>query len=289
MKNVIIRSISGIVYIALIVGSILGGWPWFFALMAVFAALATFEFSHAASRMTGRSQASADLFPYSVVLDAIAAMALSATPCFFCMKECPFLLWQMCILLVLIYFPVRIAAGLYENKGSDMRARLLSIAVPMFGVAYVGLPLCLLNSLYLLYDFGPWLVLSIFVLIWLNDTGAYCFGCTLGKHRLWEELSPKKSWEGFWGGFACCVAFAVAIRYCFSFGAELSEWQWAVFGILVSVFATWGDLFESLLKRAAGIKDSSHLIPGHGGILDRIDSLLLVAPAIFIFMIISYF
>lgn len=286
MKNVIVRSLSGIIYIALIVGAILGGWAWFYALIALFAALATFEFSNISSHLSGRIETSPDLFPYSVVLDALAAMALSAWPCAFAANHPPYLP-EICFIIALFYFPARIIMGLYETKGGDMRQRMQSIALPMFGVLYVGLPLCMLNSIYVISPIGPWMALSLFALIWLNDTGAYCFGCTLGKRRLWEELSPKKSWEGFWGGFACCVACAIAIRYCFSFADGMSVWQWAIFGVLVSAFATWGDLFESLLKRAAGVKDSSHMIPGHGGILDRIDSLLLVAPAIFIFLLIT--
>ena len=136
---------------------------------------------------------------------------------------------------------------------------------------------------------APWLVLMMFVMIWLNDTGAYCVGSLFGRHRLCERLSPKKSWEGFWGGMAfCIIAGAVC---CFinngwsmaSEGCAISLVKWVGLGMLVSLMSTWGDLFESLIKRSLGVKDSGHLIPGHGGILDRIDSLLLVAPATFVY------
>ena len=114
-------------------------------------------------------------------------------------------------------------------------------------------------------------------MIWLNDTGAYCTGSLLGRHKMFPRVSPKKSWEGFAGGLLFCVAAAVG-AWCFGIqGWDL--WQWLVAGAVACAASTYGDLFESLLKRNAGIKDSGNLIPGHGGILDRIDSLLMVAPA----------
>ena len=136
----------------------------------------------------------------------------------------------------------------------------------------------------MLGDWGKWAVLAIFVAIWINDTGAYCVGCTLGKHRLCERLSPKKSWEGFWGGFAFAIGWGIACYYLFP-QVGLNIYQWILFGAISSIFATWGDLFESMLKRNAGVKDSGNIIPGHGGILDRIDSLLLVSPVIMLFLL----
>jgi phosphatidate cytidylyltransferase len=122
-------------------------------------------------------------------------------------------------------------------------------------------------------------ILWMFALIWINDTGAYCVGSTMGKHRLCERLSPKKSWEGFFGGMAFCI-IASGIYALIAHGDMLTS---IAFGLLVCVFATWGDLFESMLKRSAGVKDAGNIIPGHGGVLDRIDSLLFVAPAAAIF------
>ena len=112
------------------------------------------------------------------------------------------------------------------------------------------------------------LLLAIFVCIWVNDTGAYLAGSTLGKHKLFPSVSPKKSWEGFFGGL---VASAVA-------AGLLLGWEQAYYGVLISIIATWGDLFESMIKRSVGVKDSGSILPGHGGILDRIDSLLFVLP-----------
>ena len=127
-------------------------------------------------------------------------------------------------------------------------------------------------------------------MIWLNDTGAFCVGSMIGRRRLFERISPKKSWEGFWGGMAFSIIAGILL-YLFGDGIfgvfDDSPWRWVALGIVVPVFATWGDLAESLLKRTVHVKDSGHLIPGHGGILDRIDSLLLVSPAVVIFLFIT--
>ena len=119
-------------------------------------------------------------------------------------------------------------------------------------------------------------------MIWLNDTGAYLTGRSFGRHKLCERLSPKKTWEGFWGGFAFSVLAGVVTALFFM---PYNPALLAAYGAMVSVISTYGDLFESLLKRTAGVKDSGNLIPGHGGILDRIDSLLLVIPAVLAYML----
>lgn len=127
--------------------------------------------------------------------------------------------------------------------------------------------------------FVPELFLLIaFVAIWANDTGAFIAGSTLGRHRLFPSISPKKSWEGFAGGMLASVAAVLTLGYYLYSDLELA--QMIVLGIVISIFATWGDLFESMLKRQAGVKDSGKIIPGHGGVLDRIDSVLFVLPAV---------
>ena len=144
-------------------------------------------------------------------------------------------------------------------------------AFSMMSQLYVALPFALLNVLAFHNDpaassvsYNPILPLSIFVFIWLSDTGAYCVGSLIGKHRLFERISPKKSWEGSIGG----AVFSIA-----------SSGQWAGLAVVVVIFGTWGDLTESLMKRQLGIKDSGNILPGHGGMLDRFDSALMAIPA----------
>ena len=135
------------------------------------------------------------------------------------------------------------------------------------------------------YISAPRILLAVFVFIWVNDTGAFLSGITLGKHRLFERISPKKSWEGFFGGLIACVLVALATnKWCNEFFQVPELGTWIGLSVIVSVMATFGDLTESLLKRTEGVKDSGHLIPGHGGILDRIDSLLLVSPTVLIYI-----
>ncbi|MDY4900381.1 MAG: phosphatidate cytidylyltransferase, partial [Sodaliphilus sp.] len=154
-----------------------------------------------------------------------------------------------------------------------------------FCICYVAIPLGLMSTIS--FSENSMLLLSIFIFLWLNDSGAYLVGSTIGKHRLFERISPKKSWEGFWGGLILSVlAGYVMGAYFNDIFHGPSALLFAGWGMVVSIFATLGDLTESLMKRTAGVKDSSHLIPGHGGILDRIDSLLFAVPASLIYLVV---
>jgi phosphatidate cytidylyltransferase len=128
--------------------------------------------------------------------------------------------------------------------------------------------------------YNPLPVLMIFVFIWLNDTSAFLIGSYFGKHRLFLRISPKKSWEGFFGGLFIVVAVSLSFAYFFK---ELTWIQWLFFALITIVSATWGDLTESLLKRACGVKDSGKILPGHGGILDRFDSAILASPSVYLY------
>ena len=161
-------------------------------------------------------------------------------------------------------------------------------AYAMLSQLYVALPFALLNVLAFQNSpetssvtYNPILPLSIFVFIWLSDTGAYCVGSLIGKHRLFERISPKKSWEGSIGG----AVFSIASSFVFArFFPFMSMWQWAGLAVIVVIFGTWGDLTESLMKRQLGIKDSGNILPGHGGMLDRFDSALMAIPAAVVYL-----
>jgi len=161
------------------------------------------------------------------------------------------------------------------------------MAVDIAGIAFVVLPLALLNIL--LNPFGipdyhtAWFVLGMFVILWTHDTFAYLCGSLFGKHPLYRKISPKKTWEGSIGGFG----FALVSAYIISiFLPELELWQWLAIAFVIAVFGTIGDLIESLLKRRASVKDSGKLLPGHGGILDRFDSVLFVSPIVLVIILI---
>lgn len=134
---------------------------------------------------------------------------------------------------------------------------------------------------------GKWLLLAFFLTIWSFDTFAYLTGCAFGKHRLYEKISPKKSWEGAIGGLI--FALVCACIFYRTTTDVLTFWQWMIFGGIVSVVGTLGDLSESLLKRMLNVKDSGRILPGHGGLLDRFDSTIFAAPFILAYLyILSY-
>ena len=274
MKNIVTRSLSGIVYIALIVGSILGGGNYFNALCVAFALLAVWEFQGIV--LPGGRR------PWLVagrVADIFAAGVITALPAIF---EASLAAFEASLCVLLLYLIARFVISLYDRGADAYACALRSVASLM----YVALPLAALNLAYVAFSEGKWLVLLMFAMIWLNDTGAYCVGSLIGRRRLFERLSPKKSWEGFFGGLAFCLA-AGALAALFLLPDSLGVLSGLGLGAVVCVFSTWGDLFESLLKRSHGIKDSGKLIPGHGGILDRIDSLLFVAPVTLVYLFIT--
>ena len=168
-------------------------------------------------------------------------------------------------------------------------------AYTMMSQLYIALPFSLLNALafhqaadapYVVYE--PVLPLSVFVFLWLNDTGAYLCGSLLGKHKLFPRISPGKSWEGSIGGGILVMVVAALIPTCLaqllSINYHLSTIQWVGLGLTIVIFGTWGDLIESLFKRTIGIKDSGNILPGHGGMLDRFDSSLLAIPAAVVYL-----
>ncbi len=123
--------------------------------------------------------------------------------------------------------------------------------------------------------YSPWRVFGLLGLVWTNDTMAYFVGSQLGKRKLFERISPKKTWEGFIGGGLCTVLMAWGVSH---YVPEFTQMQWIMLAVVAAVFGTLGDLVESMLKRSLNIKDSGKLLPGHGGLLDRFDAFLLAIP-----------
>jgi phosphatidate cytidylyltransferase len=185
----------------------------------------------------------------------------------------------MWLLPIATYLLLRTIVQLYRPRQNAVH----SLERSFFSLGYVALPLALLNVVMSITE--PRLLLGMFMFIWLYDTGAYGVGMLLGRHRLFERISPKKSWEGVIGGIAASVAGAYVTHYWFDEFFQVPDLTtWVGLSVVVAVFATFGDLVESLIKRTVGVKDSGNIMPGHGGILDRIDSLLLVSPAVLIYL-----
>lgn len=265
IKNVVTRALSGSVYVVIIISAILSGAEWYLALAAILAILGLAEFF----KINTRNNKLSGVFP----LDVAGALLIISVPYFF--NSC---LNKYSLIGFTAYFVLRFVVELFLKNDKPVE----ELGKSMMAQMYVSVPLATSVALYLL---GGWeLVLSIFIFIWINDTGAFCVGSLFGKRRLFERISPKKSWEGFWGGFGFCVvvAYLLSIYHILS-GGGMEVMQFTLMAALVSVFATLGDLVESMMKRSLSIKDSGNLIPGHGGILDRIDSFLIVSPAILCF------
>jgi phosphatidate cytidylyltransferase len=170
---------------------------------------------------------------------------------------------------------------LWRNKANPF----INIALSITAVAYIAIPFGLM-----IYFFDPvvlsgplhyGIVLGFLVILWLNDTGAYFVGSLIGKHKLFERISPGKTWEGSAGGALFALLTGWGLSFIFK---QLDVSQWLLLAILIVITGTLGDLVESMLKRSLGIKDSGNILPGHGGLLDRFDAVLLSAPFVFVYL-----
>ena len=259
------RTVSGVVFIGLMLAGILGGPYPFAALFALVCVLSLTEFYR-----LFRQHRQLDIHWMNVVGGAY--LFLAACQYFSGHGTAGiFLPW------VLFYFFLTIH-DLFTSRIESMDR----VAYSLFGLAYVALPLSLLPKLAFMGDeYSPRLVLAVFILIWLADTMAYVCGSLLGRHRAIERISPKKSWEGYAGG----LLFTLAGGYVLSlFWNDLNLWQWLGFAAVVCLAGDLGDLFESLIKRTLGVKDSGRLMPGHGGIIDRFDSSFFAIPAVALYL-----
>ena len=272
MSTFTTRLISGTVYVALIVLVLLLSMVWgLWLLLSVFAVAGIIEFN----RLTGVNRP----YIFRIVLDCAAAVWLLYATAQYGMAIShgigiflPYLLYLLC-----------------RSTFLPHQAMLPSLGNSVIGQLYIAVPLALTIRLTLVVDpftsmtqYNGLLLLAIFIFIWVNDTGAYLVGSRWGKRRLAPNISPKKSVEGSIGGLLLVLLSAVVLRLLLF--PELSWLSILLIAAVVAIFGTIGDLFESSLKRQAGVKDSGKLIPGHGGILDRIDSLLLAVPAVYLLL-----
>ena len=268
LKTLAIRTVTGAVFVSVIVGSILWSRLSFAFAFAAFSALASAEFYRLSEGLTHAPRG-------TKFVDILGSLLLFVTLYIYASND--FDISGIFAAPYIVYFLVRFIMQLYDK----VERPLEGWAYSFLGQIYVALPFALCNILY--FHFSPLIMLSLFVFIWVNDTGAYLVGCTIGKHRLFERISPKKSWEGFWGGLILAAATAFAASHFFDI---LNTWQWIGLALTCSIFGTWGDLCESLIKRSLGVKDSGNILPGHGGWLDRFDSVLLAAPAAILYLFI---
>ena len=276
MKNFIIRTITGIIFVAAIVASFLRPEAMVL-LFSIVTGLTAWEFT---GLVNEREHVTVNRF-----ICTVAAVYLFFAMTYYCSdlyggatKSVVFIPYLVTIIYLLI-------SELYLKQTDPIE----DWAYTMLSQMYIALPLSLLNVLAFTatpegtVTFNPLLPLSVFVFLWVNDSGAYCIGSLIGRHKLFPRISPGKSWEGSIGGAVFVLAAAYAIHYFLDVPVT-NLYHWLGLGLVVVVFGTWGDLVESLLKRTLGVKDSGDILPGHGGMLDRFDSALLAIPASVVYL-----
>ena len=277
MNNFIVRTITGILFVAVVVCSFLRPQAMVL-LFALITGLTIWEFT---GLVNDREKVTVNRLISTVAgvyfFFAVAGFSSDLTP------SAVFIPYLVSIIYLMV-------AELYLKNEDPIH----DWAYMMMAQLYIALPFSLLNTLAFhltpqgLVTYDAVLPLSVFVFLWMNDTGAYLCGSLLGKHKLFPRISPGKSWEGSIGGGILVIAIAVLVWY-FTEQYQLNQLglsalEWAGLGLTVVIFGTWGDLVESLFKRTLGIKDSGNILPGHGGMLDRFDSSLLAIPAAVVYL-----
>ncbi len=254
------RSLSAVVYGLVVLGAILGGqWP-LFVFLSIAAVLLHLEFS----RLILHDQSVKLHWPDTV----LAVMPFMVA-----------LWWPQFDITWLVVLPLVVFSGFVLSQPAAGMMRLLIWSSTQF---YLLLPLWLakvINTADQTYQ--PYPLLAVILWIWINDSGAYFIGSAWGKHKMYPAVSPGKSWEGTLGGL---VIAGLSGFWLGPLWLELNGWQGVLLAVAVGVAATVGDLFESMLKRTAGVKDSGTIMPGHGGLLDRLDSFLFAVPAYYLVM-----
>lgn len=276
-QNLITRSITGILFVAIMVVCFLQPLAMIF-LFTLITCLTLWEYTGLMNEVKG---VNINRF-ITTVAGTYLFLAIAGINSGYIQTNAVFVPY----LLTIVYFFI---SELYTKNENAIN----NWAYTMLGQMYIALPFSMINVLAFRQSpdgtihFYYLLPLSIFIFLWMNDTGAYCAGSLFGKNKLFPRISPAKSWEGSIGGGILVLIVAGVIGYFEMQNGNLSGLnitQWLGLGLVVVFFGTWGDLVESLFKRTLGIKDSGNILPGHGGMLDRFDSSLMAIPAAVIYL-----
>ena len=276
MKNFWVRTVSAVVYVALFLfciysGKLLNnelvGGVIFTAFLLFVACGCTFEFF----RIVGQ-QGAMPCRPLGYVYTVVALLALVCLSLFAGFKG--FVLFGVGMTLLTIAFGLSAMVQLWNHSEQPFREAAYTM-VPML---YAAIPLGLMPMLHTGYN----VLVMVLIMVWMNDNGAYMGGSLYGKHKMWARHSPGKTWEGTITGVVVTLLVALFIGPLFN--SSIAWYHWLVLGLICSVIDTLGDLVESMLKRSVGMKDSGKIMPGHGGFLDRFDSLLIATPFVFVYL-----
>lgn len=271
MKNLIIRALTGIIFVVVLISAICIHPIFYLILFCIITGLTLWEFGGLVKHYENANlQRTVNMLGgvYLFIATFVHANGLTDGKIFL-----PYLLFIMLTMIAELYYK---APNPINNWAFTLFAQIYcagSFSMLNFIGAEPGTPGVM--------SYTPLFIMAIFIFVWLDDTGAYLVGSLIGKHKLFERISPKKSWEGFFGGLILALASSQAFAW---FAPEINWMNWLGLAATVVLFGTWGDLIESLLKRTLGVKDSGNVLPGHGGMLDRFDSVMLAVPASYIYI-----
>ncbi len=272
MNETLKRSISGAIYVFLLIACILHSTESFFILFGIFLLITVVEFCDLVQINK--------IIPLSIAGGAYFLFYTTNFQQDLIYWSKPALVPTLSALAFTLFISIKCMVFLFDNKS----IQISTVSKYSYLIGYIILPFVFITKI----PFGdkgynPKIIIGIFILIWTNDTFAYIVGKSIGKTKLFERISPKKTIEGFLGGviFAIIASYIIAKYYIEI--KEANTYIWIIIAVIVGVFGTIGDLIESKFKRIAGVKDSGIIMPGHGGILDRLDSVIFVAPIVFLF------
>ncbi len=287
MSNLLKRSFTGTLIVGVIIIGLLINSLSFFLVFLTVMVITLWEFYRLAHLIKVRPQIPFGIFMAAALFMLVFLVAIGSVDIKY-------------LSLMLVFFPFVFINELFAEHNRPYH----NIAYTFLGLIYIALPFSLLSLLafdmhekmqavfalngeedilnFLLQpgyviDYSPYVLLGIFIIIWVYDTGAYLTGMLWGKHKLFRRISPKKSWEGVIGGTVIALGTGILLA---SFFSDLTKTEWILTVLVIVFFGTMGDLAESMLKRRVGVKDSGHILPGHGGFLDRFDGFLLAIPVI---------
>ena len=268
MNNFFTRTLTALFFVIAMVGSALLGQTVFSGLLLIIVIFGVNEFISLVTDENIQPALWPTIIAGGIIYSTFAAHAMG-------------LIGATGLLIIIPAVFILFILELWRNKANPFT----NIALSLTAVIYIALPLGLMMYFFdPLIISGPYhygIVLGFLLILWLNDTGAYLVGSVIGKHKLFERISPGKTWEGCIGGALSALLTAWGLSFIFK---QLDLWQWLILAVLILISGTLGDLVESMLKRSLGIKDSGNVLPGHGGILDRFDAVLLSVPFVFVYL-----
>ncbi len=265
MNNFVKRTLTGIVFVAVLLGCTFWNQISFSILFFIITILGVWEFYTLSEKGGNQPQK---------IFGTIAGAILFGSTALVCMGffDPRILLINIPIIFIIFIFE------LYSKAANPFG----NIAFTLLGLIYVALPFSLLNYITTYsVSYSYQLLFGIFFIVWSSDSGAYLAGSAFGKHKLFLRVSPGKTWEGSIGGAIASYFVAYLISSWFT---SISMIDWMVLATIIVIIGTLGDLVKSLLKRSVNVKDSGNILPGHGGILDRFDSLIMATPFVFIYL-----